>query len=115
MLVILAAIFALLLCDTLMVPSSWRQVKIGEERDALLQRLGQPRIAGWDVKGDEWSKLTGIGGVAMRVSYNSRDGHIVVWNIRWSHWIGYGDFKWWIRRDSITAQPNTALEPTPTA
>jgi hypothetical protein len=64
-----AITLALLLLDTLTVPANWRQVKKGDQRLPVIQRLGPPRIAGWDIKGDEWTKYTGLGCVAMRVYY----------------------------------------------
>ena len=96
---VVIAVFAVLLLDTLVVPSKWRQVKIGEDRDSLLQRLGDPRIAGWDVKGDEWTKYTGVGCVAMRVAYYVTDNRVMVRGVRWSRWIGCRNFHFRLRKD----------------
>ena len=94
-------VVASLLLHTLAVPTGWRQVKIGDERLAVIQRLGPPRIDGWDIKGDEWTKYTGIGCVAMRVSYRGPDDgdHATVRAVRWSHWIGCRDFHFRLRPD----------------
>ena len=93
------AVVAVLTLDTLLVPKKWRQVQIGEERAAIVERLGRPRIAGWDVKGDEWTKYTGIGCIAMRVMYRADGDHIVVRGVRWSHWIGFRDFQFRLKQD----------------
>jgi hypothetical protein len=95
----LIVLLALLVVDTLAVPKKWRQVEIGEERAAVVERLGRPRIAGWDVKGDEWTKRTGIGCVAMRVTYRVVGDHVTVRGVRWSHWIGCRDFHFRLKKD----------------
>ena len=97
--VILIVLLTLLIVDTRVVPGKWRQVQIGEERTAVVQRLGRPRIAGWDVKGDEWTKYTGIGCIAMRVTYQISDDRVTVRGVRWSHWIGCGDFQLRLGKD----------------
>lgn len=89
-------------------PKTWRQVKIGDERDAVLKLLGQPRIAGWDLKGDEWTRRTGIGSVAMRVCYRVTDERITVRSVRYIHWLGTRDFGRRLCQDEILQDPSSS-------
>jgi len=99
MVVVLVAALALLILDTLVVPKGWRQVQIGEERSAVIERLGSPSVAAWDLKGDEWTKSTGIGCIAMRIMYRVDGDRITIRSVRWSHWIGPRDFHFRLKED----------------
>ncbi len=82
------------------IPIKWNNIPLGQNRIAVHEYLGKPRIEYWDIKGDEWTKKAKRNTIFLNIGYNN-DTIATRYRIGFIYRNWFGEKLYYLRRDTI--------------